>query len=42
MMSDVTVTPRKQVDECYKAAKKYLKNVNIGNIALLGFAEAGL
>ena len=42
MMSDVTVTPKKQVEECYKAAKKYLKNVNIGNISLLGLAEAGL
>jgi len=42
MMNDVTVTPRKQVEECYKAAKRYLKKVNIGNIALLGLAEAGL
>ncbi|HDD43017.1 MAG TPA: radical SAM protein [Nitrososphaeria archaeon] len=40
LMSDVTVTPRKQVERCYQAAKKYLKNVNIGNIALLGLAEA--
>ncbi len=42
MMSDVTVTPRRQVEECYKAASKHLKNVNIGNISLLGLAEAGL
>ena len=40
LMSDITVTPRKQVERCYQAAKKYLKNVNIGNIALLGLAEA--
>ncbi|MCD6421405.1 MAG: radical SAM protein [Thaumarchaeota archaeon] len=42
LMSDVTVTPRRQVEKCYQAAKRYLKNVNIGNISLLGFAEAGL
>lgn len=42
LMSDVTVTPRKQVEECYQAAKKHLKNVNVGNVALLGLAEAGL
>jgi len=34
-MSDMPITPRKQVDECYKVARKYLKNVNIGNIHLL-------
>ena len=42
MMNDVTVTPKEQVENCYRAAKRYLKNVNIGNIALLGLAEAGL
>ncbi len=41
LMSDVTVTPRKQVEKCYQAAKKHLKNVHIGNIALLGLAELG-
>ena len=42
LMSDVTVTPRRQVEKCYQAAKRYLKNVNIGNISLLGLAEAEL
>ncbi|MCD6592406.1 MAG: radical SAM protein [Thaumarchaeota archaeon] len=42
LMSDVTITPRSQVERCYQAAKKYLKNVHIGNIALLGLAEAEL
>jgi len=39
LMSDMTITPRKQVERCYQAAKKHLKRVNIGNIALLGLAE---
>ncbi len=34
-MSDMPITPRKQVDECYQAARKYLKKVNVGNIHLL-------
>ncbi len=42
MMSDTTVTPKKQVEECYQAAKKHLRRVNIGNVALLGLHEAGL
>jgi len=36
LMSDLPVTPRKQVEECYKAARKHLKRVNIGNKGLLG------
>jgi pyruvate formate lyase activating enzyme len=31
MMTDLPVTPQKQVVECYKAAKKHLKRVHIGN-----------
>lgn len=33
---DLPVTPKEQVFSCYRAAKKYLKNVNIGNLHLLG------
>ena len=36
-LNDLPVTPRKQVFDCYEAAKKHLKNVNIGNLHLLGF-----
>lgn len=35
MMKDLPITPRKQVAECYRAAKKYLKNVHVGNLHLL-------
>lgn len=38
MMWDLTITPKEQVFRCYKVAKKYLKNVHIGNIHLLGLA----
>ena len=36
-LKDLPITPKKQVFECYKAAKKYLKNVYIGNLHLLSF-----
>lgn len=36
MMMDIPITPKKQVLACFDRAKKYLKNVNIGNIHLLG------
>ncbi|MET1124209.1 MAG: radical SAM protein [Archaeoglobaceae archaeon] len=36
-LSDLPVTPREQVFRCYRAAKKHLRRVNIGNIHLLGF-----
>lgn len=39
LMDDVPITPKKQVEKCYQAAKKHLKKVNIGNIHLLGLAE---
>nr|WP_048060539.1 radical SAM protein [Methanothermus fervidus] len=35
MMMDLPITPRKQVYECFNEAKKYLKNVDIGNIHLI-------
>lgn len=41
LMGDVTITPRRQVEECLQVAKKHLKKVNLGNIQLLGLAELG-
>ena len=35
MMRDLPVTPIKQVQECYAAAKRHLKRVNLGNLNLL-------
>jgi len=35
-LTDLPVTPREQVMRCFKTAKKYLRNVNIGNLHLLG------
>jgi len=35
-MRDMPITPREQVHRCYEAAKRHLKNVNIGNKHLLG------
>ncbi len=37
-LKDLPVTPRRQVEECYRVARKYLKRVNIGNEHLLQFA----
>jgi len=34
-MTDLPATTKELADECYQAAKKYLKNVNIGNKHLL-------
>jgi len=36
MMTDLPVTPVKQVVECYKAAKRHLTNVHVGNLSLIG------
>jgi pyruvate formate lyase activating enzyme len=36
MMSDLSITPPRQVEECYRAAKKHLTRVNVGNLASLG------
>lgn len=38
-MSDLPITPKKQVEECYTVAKRYLRNVHIGNIHLLGLGR---
>ena len=35
-MRDMPITPTEQVHRCYEAAKRHLKNVNIGNKQLLG------
>ncbi len=37
-LSDMPVTPRSQVERCYRVAKKYLKRVHIGNKFLLAYA----
>jgi pyruvate formate lyase activating enzyme len=34
-MRDMPITPREQVQRCYDAARRHLKNVNIGNKQLL-------
>ncbi|MEM4576564.1 MAG: radical SAM protein [Candidatus Nezhaarchaeales archaeon] len=34
-MSDMPITPRKQVEECLIAAKRHLKRVHVGNLHLL-------
>ncbi len=36
-MKDLTITPRKQAEKCLEVAKRYLKNVHMGNKFLLGF-----
>jgi pyruvate formate lyase activating enzyme len=35
MMNDLPITPTTQVKECYDAARKHLKRVNIGNLNLM-------
>ncbi len=42
MMNDIPVTPKDQVFRCYRAAKRYLRNVNISNLHLLGFTRSSL
>ena len=37
-MKDLPITPRKQAEKCIETAKKYLKNVHLGNKFLLGFS----
>jgi len=36
-MKDLPITPRKQAENCLYVAKRYLKNVHLGNKFLLGF-----
>ncbi len=35
LLTDLPVTPRRQVDECYAEASRHLRRVNVGNIHLL-------
>lgn len=35
LMTDLPVTPRQQVDECFEEASRFLSRVNIGNLHLL-------
>ncbi len=42
MMDDIPTTPEKQVWRCYDAAKRYLKNVNVSNLHLLGWRSSTL
>jgi len=42
LMKDLPVTPERQVYRCYQAAKKYLKNVNVSNLHLLGYPKNSL
>jgi pyruvate formate lyase activating enzyme len=42
MMRDLPITPKRQVEECYRSAKKYLRKVHIGNIHLLGLSALTL
>jgi pyruvate formate lyase activating enzyme len=37
-MRDLPITPKKQAKNCLETAKKYLKNVHLGNKFLLGFS----
>jgi pyruvate formate lyase activating enzyme len=36
LMPDLPLTPLRQAVECYRAARMHLKNVNLGNLHLLG------
>ncbi len=38
LLSDMPITPKRQVMKCYEVAKKYLKRVHIGNVHLLSLA----
>ena len=40
-MLDLPVTPWRQVEECYASAKRFLKNVHVGNAELLGAVRKG-
>jgi pyruvate formate lyase activating enzyme len=42
MMDDLPVTPFHQVKDCFKAARKHLTSVNIGNLASLGLSQQHL
>jgi len=36
LMRDLPVTPLQQVVECFRASRRHLENVNVGNLGLLG------
>ena len=36
LMKDLPVTPYEQVVRCYRAAKKHLRKVHVGNLSLIG------
>lgn len=38
-MYDLPVTPKRQVEECFKEASRVLKHVHIGNLQLLGLGD---
>ena len=38
-MKDLPITPVEQVMECYKAARKHLRRVNVGNLPLIGIRK---
>lgn len=38
-LRDLPITPLPQVIRCFHAAKKYLQNVHVGNLHLLGFSS---
>jgi pyruvate formate lyase activating enzyme len=38
-MMDLPVTPIRQVIECYKAARRHLKRVHVGNLHLIGVSS---
>jgi len=39
LMNDMPITPRRQVEECLKVARRHLKRVHVGNLHLLGWSE---
>jgi len=39
LMADLPVTTYRQVVDCYRAAKKHLKRVNVGNLPLIGVRD---
>ncbi len=41
MMTDLPITSLKQVIACYKAARKHLMRVRIGNLSTLGIRSMG-
>lgn len=40
MINDLPITPERKAVDCYKAAKKHLRRVHIGNLYLLGIGCA--